>query len=316
MEGDGGPKLLGGQWNPLEVALDPSGNLFIGGGNESVVRRVDSISGTIGTVAGFLPKGLGGFSGDGGPATSAKLSNIGLTVDSQSNLYIADAGNNRIRLVHLTPAGTTTPPSLTFPPTPLHQNSATQIVTLKSTGGVDLDVSTITFTGKNPSEFSETDTCTSVGNLGVDVTCTVTVTFTPLSYALRTANMVINDNGPGGSQTVTLSGYGPYFTPSVSPSSISVNPGSTGNSTVTITPFGNFTGTINLTCTGAPANSTCQISPTSVVLDGSNTPQNAALTLTTTASTPTGTFPLTVTGTFKQGGGQIQYSTILSVTIP
>ncbi len=316
LQGDGGPKLLGGMWNPLEIAMDPSGNLFIGGGNDSVVRRVDSVSGTIGTVAGFLPKGTGGYSGDGGPATLAKLSNIGLTVDGQSNLYIADAGNNRIRLVHLTPAGTTTPPSLAFPPTPLHQNSATQSVTFESTGGIDLDLTQITFTGKNPSEFSETDTCVSLVNIGVDVTCTVTVTFTPLSYALRTANMVFNDNALGGNQTVTLSGYGPYFTPTVSPTSLNISPGSQGSSTVTVTPFGDFTGLITLSCTGAPANSTCSIVPGSVTLDGTNTPQSATLTLTTTASTPAGTYPMTVSGVFVQGGGQIQYSTTLSITIP
>jgi sugar lactone lactonase YvrE len=317
LQGDGGPKLLAGQWNPLEVAMDPSGNLFIGGGNDNVVRRVDSITGTIGTVAGSATHALsGGFSGDGGLATAAKLSNVGLTVDGQSNLYIADAGNNRIRLVHLTPAATTTPTALAFPPTPLHQPSAPQAVTFKSTGGVDVDLTSITFGGNNSSEFSETDNCAAPANLGVDSTCTVTVTFTPLSYALRTATLVFNDNGPGGSQTVTLSGYGPYFTPSASPSTLTINPGSSGVSTITVTPFGNFNGPINLSCTGFPANSTCSIAPTSVTLDGTGTAQTATLTLTTTASTPVGSYTLNVAGTFVQGGGQLQYSTTIGVTIP
>jgi len=317
LQGDGGPKLLGGQWNPLELSMDPFGNLFIGGGNDNVVRRVDSVTGTIGTVAGNPTKALsGGFSGDGGPATSAKLANIGLTVDAQSNLYIADVGNNRIRLVHLTPAATTTPATLAFPPTPLHQNSASQTVTFESTGGVDVDLTSITFGGNNPSEFSETDNCGVPANIGVDVTCTVTVTFTPLSYALRTATMVFNDNGPGGSQTVTLSGYGPYFTPSASPSSLTVNPGSSGVSTITVTPFGDFNGLITLSCTGAPANSTCAIAPGSVNLDGTGTAQTATLTLTTTASTPPGSYTLTVTAVFVQGGGQLQYSTTIGLTIP
>ena len=315
LQGDGGPKLLGGQWNPLELAMDPSGNLFIGGGNQSVVRRVDSISGTIGTVAGFLPKGLGGFSGDGGPATSARLSNIGLTVDGQSNLYIADAGNNRIRLVHLTPAGAPTPGSLAFPPTPLHQNSATQAVTFKSTGGVDLNLTGISFGGTNSSEFSETDNCGSPTNLGVDVTCTVTVTFTPLSYALRSATLSFNDNGPGGVQTVALSGYGPYFTPSMSPTSISINRGSSGPSTVTVTPFGNFNGLITLSCSGLPTGLTAQFSPGSVNLDGTGTAQTSLLTLTASSTTAPGTYTVTVTGVFVQGGGQLQYSTTLTVTI-
>jgi hypothetical protein len=128
--------------------------------------------------------------------------------------------------------------------------------------------------------------------------------------------MVFNDNGPGGSQTVTLSGYGPYFTPSMSPTSITVSPGSAGVSTVTVTPFGDFNGVINLTCSGAPANSTCSISPKSVTLDGTDTPQTATVTLTTTASVAPGAYKLTVKGTFIQGGGQLGYSTTLQVTIP
>jgi trimeric autotransporter adhesin len=316
LQGDGGPALQGGMWNPQELAVDPSGNLYIGGGNESVVQRVDTISSTIGTVAGFLPKGVGGFGGDGGPATSAKLSNYGLTVDANSNLYIADAGNNRVRTVHLTPAGTPIPVTLVFPATPLHQSSSPMAVTLESTGGVDLNLTSISFTGKDPSDFSETDNCTSLVNLGVDVTCTVNVTFTPLSYDLRVASLSFNDNGPGGAQTVSLSGYGPYFTPTMSPTSITVNPGATGTSTVTVTPYGDFNGAIGLSCKGAPANSTCSILPTSVTLNGSGSPQTAALSLVTTASTPAGSYTLTITALFSQKGGQIQFSTTLPVTIP
>jgi sugar lactone lactonase YvrE len=316
LQGDGGPALQGGMWNPQELAVDPSGNVYIGGGNESVIQRIDTSSYTIGTVAGFLPNGVGGFSGDGGPATSAKLSNYGLFVDAGSNLYIADAGNNRVRTVHLTPAGTPTPATLVFPATPLHQGSTPMAVTFESTGGVDLNLTSISFTGKDPSDFSETDNCTSLVNLGVDVTCTVNVTFTPLSYDLRVATLSFNDNGPGGAQTVSLSGYGPYFTPTMSPTSITVNPGATGTSTVTVTPYGDFNGAIGLSCKGAPANSTCSISPTSVTLNGSGAPQTATLSLVTTSSTPAGSYTLTITALFSQKGGQIQFSTTLPVTIP
>src|SRR5438270_74956 len=59
-------------------------------------------AGTITTVAGT---GMAGFSGDGGPATSARLQLPGgITVDGNGNLFIADTGHNRVRMV--TPAGT------------------------------------------------------------------------------------------------------------------------------------------------------------------------------------------------------------------
>jgi DNA-binding beta-propeller fold protein YncE len=60
------------------------------------IRKIDK-AGTITTVAG---KGLAGYSGDGGVATSAQLSGpLDVAVDSAGNLYIADSGNCRIRKV-------------------------------------------------------------------------------------------------------------------------------------------------------------------------------------------------------------------------
>jgi YD repeat-containing protein len=84
---------------PLRVAVDGQGNLFIADTGNHRIRKVNT-NGTITTVAGT---GVAGFSGDGGPATSAKLNNpFGVEVDGQGNIFIADV-NNRIRKV--TPAG-------------------------------------------------------------------------------------------------------------------------------------------------------------------------------------------------------------------
>jgi uncharacterized protein (TIGR03437 family) len=82
--------------SPDRLALDASGNLFIAD-FFNIVRKV-SANGTITTVAG---NGTQGYSGDGGPATSAQLGNSpgGLAVDPQGNLFIADSYNNRIRKV-------------------------------------------------------------------------------------------------------------------------------------------------------------------------------------------------------------------------
>jgi uncharacterized protein (TIGR03437 family) len=93
--GDGGPAANAALNNPSAVALDSSGNLYIVDRFNFRVREVSG--GIIRTVAGT---GVGGFSGDGGPATSAMLSNTqGITLDALGNLYIADYGNNRIRVV-------------------------------------------------------------------------------------------------------------------------------------------------------------------------------------------------------------------------
>jgi hypothetical protein len=76
--------------------VDSSGNLYIGDSQNHRVRKV-AVGGTISTVAGT---GTAGYSGDGGPATSAQLNYpIGVAVDSSGNLYIADEVNQRIRKV-------------------------------------------------------------------------------------------------------------------------------------------------------------------------------------------------------------------------
>ena len=100
--GDGGLAKDASQQDPLEVALDPAGNLFVSGGADEVVRRIDAATLIVTTVAGNAAHPQrGGFNGDGGLATQATLDNIGLAINASDNLLIADTGNNRIRQVNL-----------------------------------------------------------------------------------------------------------------------------------------------------------------------------------------------------------------------
>jgi trimeric autotransporter adhesin len=101
--GDGGPATNAKLYAPKAVAKDASGNLFIADYGNHRIRRVDHATGIISTVAG---DGARGFSGDGGPATSAELSiPSGVAVDSHGNLVISDTGNNRIRRVQMASVG-------------------------------------------------------------------------------------------------------------------------------------------------------------------------------------------------------------------
>ena len=109
--GDGGPATTANLNSPQGVAVDGSGNLYISDTLHDRIRRVDAATGVITTVAG---DGVRGFSGDGGPATSANLDRPGaVAIDASGNLFIAVGGNGRIRVVLGAAAAATPIPSLT-----------------------------------------------------------------------------------------------------------------------------------------------------------------------------------------------------------
>ena len=96
--GNGGPAGDAQLMGPRGLAFDPAGNLFIADSGNHVIRRIAASDGTITTVAGA---GSRGFSGDGGPATRARLNTPdGVAFDAAGNLYIADTLNHRIRKVN------------------------------------------------------------------------------------------------------------------------------------------------------------------------------------------------------------------------
>ena len=98
--GDGGAATAASISFPESLAIDAAGNLYVGSVTDSRIRKITP-SGLITTVVG---NGTIGFSGDGGPATSAQIDFPGgIAVDSAGNLYFADSSNYRIRRV--TPAG-------------------------------------------------------------------------------------------------------------------------------------------------------------------------------------------------------------------
>jgi trimeric autotransporter adhesin len=97
--GDGGIATSAALNYPRGVAIDASGNIYIADTYNNRIRMVTKSTGIISIVAGA---GSSGYSGDGGLATSALLYNPrGVAIDASGNIYIADAGNNRIRMVTL-----------------------------------------------------------------------------------------------------------------------------------------------------------------------------------------------------------------------
>lgn len=96
--GDGGPATDAQLFDPVSVAVDFAGNVFVVDTLNDLVRKIDAATGIISTVAGKYP--TLGYGGNGGPATNASLNwPQGIAVDVHGNLYIADLFNSEVRKV-------------------------------------------------------------------------------------------------------------------------------------------------------------------------------------------------------------------------
>jgi len=138
-----------------------------------------------------------------------------LTGALTASLSIADNATGTPQSVALSGTGTAastitlsfTPTSLAFPTTVVGSTSAAQVVAIKNTGTATATFSTTTFTGADPTSFTETAT-TCGSTLAAGASCTVSVAFKPLSAIAETASLSVSDNAAGSPQTVALTGTG------------------------------------------------------------------------------------------------------------
>jgi hypothetical protein len=95
--GDGGEATKARLAAPTGVGTDALGDVFIADTSNNRIRKVDP-SGSIGTITTVAGTGRRGFSGDGGPATAARLSSpVGSLAVSGTSVYFSDTGNQRVR---------------------------------------------------------------------------------------------------------------------------------------------------------------------------------------------------------------------------
>jgi hypothetical protein len=183
-------------------------------------------------------------------------------------------------------AGTAFSPStLMFPSQAVGSSSASAPVALTNSGTAPLTVTGVTLGGAGAAEFAETNNCTIIQP---SASCIIYVTFTPTAAGAISANLIVADNAGSGSQVVVVSGTAsstPDFTigmASGGSSSSTITAGQAATFGLTITPTGSFSGTVNLTCSVAPAASPAPICslPASVNVTGS-----AATSVTATVST-------------------------------
>jgi Divergent InlB B-repeat domain/NHL repeat len=255
--GDGGSASQASMFAPEAVAFDAAGNLFVGGGYDNIVRRIDVNDSSVATVAGNVDNLDGGYNGDGEPSTQALLSNLGLAVDANENLLIADAGNERIRKVHMVPVASWTPATLmTFPTLLPGQFSDYQDITFSNNGLNDLTVSAVVQGAS--ADFTVSNFCTSSTSASPQGSCDLLVYFSPPVGAAAgpvSGTLVVTTNDPN-NPTVSFALSGTIASTGFALSVLVVSPA--GNvASVTSDPTGiNSCGQTGGTCSASFASGT------------------------------------------------------------
>jgi hypothetical protein len=137
---------------------------------------------------------------------------------ANGKVYVATWSNQLAVYGLLLPTYTVLPTSVAFGSVPHGTTSGPQSVTVKNIGTVALPLTSITLSGTNPKQFSQTHTCGT--SVAVGATCTISVVFKPTFAVPLTATLNVNASGGAGRQTVALSGTGVVAPYTVLPTSL------------------------------------------------------------------------------------------------
>ena len=187
-------------------------------------------------------------------------------------------------------AATLSPLNVAFPGQYVKNSGPTQTVTLTNTGTATLAITNVAV---SPADFGMVSTYTPCGSsLAAGSSCTIGVSFDPTAIGARTGTLAVTDNAASSPQMVTLTGTGQDF--AVAPSgsaTATVAPGQTANYMIAVAPGGGFDQTVALSCSGAPPQSACSLSSSSVALHGS-TPAPVTVAVRTAGTTASLAYPV------------------------
>jgi hypothetical protein len=133
--------------------------------------------------------------------------------------------------------------------------------------------------------FAISNNCSAT--LAPNASCTITIGLRPLHVGTFTGSFNVTETTTRVTQTITMSGVvaqspNASYTLAVTPGSLSLASGQSGQALFTLTPSGGFTGSINLACAGLPVGVTCTFASPTLTADGSDTVLTSNLTVSTT----------------------------------
>ena len=186
--------------------------------------------------------------------------------DRAGTLTISDDASGSPHSIALSGTGTAgdgdvsvSPSSVSFSPSPVGATSGAQAVTVTNASGNTVALNAIHVTSNFAIAGNNCQTIPAYGS------CALQVNFTPLSGGTSTGSLQFTDSLANTVHTIALSGSGTDFVTSSPNTSASVAPGGTAYYDLSISPTGGaFSNTISFNCVGAPAFSTCAVSPTSI----------------------------------------------------
>lgn len=278
---------------PATVSLNPA-SLTFGAQNPGVPGAPQAVNLSIAGEGSLLISSITA-SGDFAQANdcASSLANSGCTINvtftptlsglRSGSLTIEDNGGVPAQTVNLSGTGTgpsvdLTPASLTFPGQVSGTSSTPAVVTLTNSGTATLALSGIKANG----DFSQTNSCGA--SVSVGGSCTISVAFTPTGGGAKSGTLIVTSNAIGSPEILALAGMGQDFSLSAasgSSTSATVKPGSTATYTLSLAAQGGFPQGEIFTCSGAPSESTCLVSPNATIAGSIAT--NVTVTVTTTA---------------------------------
>ena len=198
-----------------------------------------------------------------------------------ATLTITDNASPPAESVQLSGTGLTPAPAVSLIPGTLDFGTVTQgtstplNISVKNSGTAALHITSVAIGGANASDYSSASSGCSTA-LAVNSSCTVTVTFTPLAPGVRSTTLTLADDAPGSPQTVQITGNAtPAFLAGAAQggsTTASVAPGQTAQYQLQLTPGPGYSGTVSLTCSGAPLGAVCHVPATVPLANGAAAP--------------------------------------------